>query len=270
MKYVLLVYREEKATSDADRQDCYEKSIQFARDLHASGKYLDASPLHPVSTATSVRVRDGKRLIIDGPFAETREQLGGFWLVDAQDIDEAIAMAERLPVAAVGTIEIRPVFEMPGLPGSRETHPDMARQDYTKVISAKISAKEAADRIGRVADWWTKGFTGTARKNGDAFTVRFGETFVDFKISEVIPERRIVWEVINSNLHWVSDKAEWNGTRIVWDISTRDETTTVRMTHVGLHPGVECYERCAAGWDSCFGEGLLKLLNEPPACDFVS
>lgn len=114
---MLLVYVAEQALTEQKRQDCYEKSTQLACDLNAGGKFIAASPLHPVSTATSVRVREGRRLVTDGPFAETREQLGGFYLVEAQDIDEAIAIAERIPVATVGTIEIRPLLEIPGLPG---------------------------------------------------------------------------------------------------------------------------------------------------------
>lgn len=116
MKYMLLVYLDEQALNDAERQQCYIKSAQLTRDLHAQGNYLDASPLHPVSTATSVRVREGRRLVTDGPFAETREQLGGYYVLNARDLDEAIGIAERIPVATVGTIEIRPILEIPGLP----------------------------------------------------------------------------------------------------------------------------------------------------------
>lgn len=116
MKYMLLVYMEENAMSDSEREHCYVESTQLAQDLSASGKYLAAGPLHPVSTATSVRVRNGKRLVTDGPFAETREQLGGYYLIDARDLDEAMSIAERIPGAKVGTIEIRPVLEIKGLP----------------------------------------------------------------------------------------------------------------------------------------------------------
>lgn len=116
MKYMLLVYLDEQALSDTEREHCYVESAQLARDLSASGKYLAAGPLHPVATATSVRVRNGKRLVTDGPFAETREQLGGYYLIDAKDLDEAMSIAERIPVAKVGTIEIRPVLEIKGLP----------------------------------------------------------------------------------------------------------------------------------------------------------
>lgn len=118
MKYMLLIYTNEKAMDDDYRQKCYVESAGLARDLHAAGQFIGASPLHPVETATSVRVREGKRLITDGPFAETREQLGGFYLVDVKDLDEAIDIASRIPPARIGTVEIRPVLEIPGLPQS--------------------------------------------------------------------------------------------------------------------------------------------------------
>jgi hypothetical protein len=117
MKYMLLVYLDEQALSDEETEHCYVESAQLAQDLNASGQYLDASPLHPVATATSVRVRDGKRVVTDGPFAETREQLGGYYLIEASDLDEALAIAERVPPARFGTIEVRPVMEIGGLPG---------------------------------------------------------------------------------------------------------------------------------------------------------
>src|SRR6188768_628988 len=118
MKYMLLVYMDEKAMTDTERQDCYMESAQLTQDLHTRGKYLGASPLHPVATATSIRVRDGKPLVTDGPFAETREQLGGFFMIDARDLDEALTIAARIPGARKGTIEVRPVMEIPGLPQS--------------------------------------------------------------------------------------------------------------------------------------------------------
>jgi hypothetical protein len=116
MKYMLLVYVDEQALSETEREHCYIESAELTQQLNASGQYLAASPLHSISTATSVRVRDGKRLVTDGPFAETREQLGGYYLIDATDLDEAIRIAEKIPPARFGTIEIRPVMEIPGLP----------------------------------------------------------------------------------------------------------------------------------------------------------
>ena len=116
MKYMLLVYLDEQALSEEERQKCYGKSIELTYKLQSDGNYISASPLYPTSTATSVRVREGKRLVTDGPFAETREQLGGFYLVEANDLDEAIRIAEQIPMVQSGTIEVRPVVELPGLP----------------------------------------------------------------------------------------------------------------------------------------------------------
>lgn len=116
MKYMLLIYQDETLLTDAVREECYAESTQLARELHTSGKFVAASPLHPVETATSVRVREGKTVLIDGPFAETREQLGGYYLVDVKDVDEAIAIAARIPGARKGTVEVRPILEIPGLP----------------------------------------------------------------------------------------------------------------------------------------------------------
>jgi hypothetical protein len=118
MKYMLLIYADEQAWTDAERERCYAESTQFAHTLKSNGQFLSTSPLQPVSAATSVRVRDGKPLVTDGPFAETREQLGGFFMVDAKNLDEAIGIAARIPGARKGTVEIRPVVEIPGLPES--------------------------------------------------------------------------------------------------------------------------------------------------------
>ena len=119
MKYMLLIYMGENAMTETEREHCYVDSAQLAHDLHAKGQYLAANPLHPVATATSVQIRDGKSLVTDGPFAETREQLGGYFLIDAQDLDEAIGIAKRIPAARKGTVEIRPVMEISGLPGDQ-------------------------------------------------------------------------------------------------------------------------------------------------------
>jgi hypothetical protein len=116
MKYMLLIYSDENAWTESEREQCYADSVQLTHQLQAKGQYLDASPLHSIATATSVRVRDSKRLVTDGPFAETHEQLGGYFLIDAKDLDEAIAIAERIPTVRKGTVEIRPVIELIGLP----------------------------------------------------------------------------------------------------------------------------------------------------------
>jgi hypothetical protein len=120
MKYMLLIYMAEDALTQDEREACYGESTRLAHDLKATGKYISASPLHPVASARSVRVREGKRLVTDGPFAETHEALGGYYLIDAKDLDDAIAVAARIPGARKGTVEIRPIHELTGLPPAEE------------------------------------------------------------------------------------------------------------------------------------------------------
>ncbi len=119
MKYMLLVHHDEESfgkRSETERHQMLRESVQLANRLHATGQYLSAAPLHPTSETTCVRVRDGKPLVTDGPFAETREQVGGYFLIDAKDLDEAIGIAARIPGARIGTVEVRPVTEVEGLP----------------------------------------------------------------------------------------------------------------------------------------------------------
>ena len=116
MQYMFLIYLDENSLSDDQLNNCYRESAGFAMGLQASGKQVMAAPLYPTSTATSVRTREGKRVVTDGPFAETREQLGGFFLIEAADLDEAIEIAGKIPAGHFGTVEIRPVLEIPGLP----------------------------------------------------------------------------------------------------------------------------------------------------------
>ena len=123
MKYMLLIYGDERAWTEESRAQCMAESRELCHELNARGEYIGSSPLHPVATATTVRVRDGRRLVTDGPFAETAEQLGGFYLIDVEDIDKAIAFASRLPPVTKGTVEIRPVFELADLPGGEPIQP---------------------------------------------------------------------------------------------------------------------------------------------------
>ena len=118
MKYMLLIYLDENSITEDQRDQCYKDSAAYACKLHETGHFLGTAPLYPTSTATSVRLKDGKRVVTDGPFAETREQLGGFFLINAKDLDEAIDIAGRVPGGRWGTVEIRPVIEVQGLPST--------------------------------------------------------------------------------------------------------------------------------------------------------
>jgi hypothetical protein len=113
VKYMLLIYGDENSWTEDERTECMLESMAICDELTAEGKFIASSPLHSVTTATSVQVRNGKRQITDGPFAETTEQLGGYYIIDVDNLDEAIAIASRLPPAKKGTVEIRPLFPLP-------------------------------------------------------------------------------------------------------------------------------------------------------------
>jgi hypothetical protein len=116
MKYMLLVYGTEREWDEPYREACYAESRELVNDIKAKGQFVATSPLHPTPTGVSVRVRDGKRVVTDGPFAETREQLGGYYIVDVDSQDDAIDIAARIPGARNGTIEVRQVIELAGIP----------------------------------------------------------------------------------------------------------------------------------------------------------
>jgi hypothetical protein len=124
MRYMLLVHHSEQGfgqLAETEQQRMRAESIELANHLNSAGHYIDAAPLHPTSTTTSVKVRNGQRIVTDGPFAETREQLGGYFLIEARNLDEAIDIAARIPGARIGTVEIRPILELPGLPSLKRT-----------------------------------------------------------------------------------------------------------------------------------------------------
>jgi hypothetical protein len=139
--------------------------------------------------------------------------------------------------------------------------PVVPSQDYHSSIRANVTAEEAFDKISRVGEWWTRSFKGKSKKIGDKFTVRFGDTFVDFKIDEVVPGKKVVWYVTNCNLHWIENKTEWKDTKVVWEVSSENGTTTVGMTHVGLTPNVECYNDCKVGWNGYIQKSLSSFMQ---------
>jgi len=138
----------------------------------------------------------------------------------------------------------------------------MKKQDFNATISVESTPKEAFEKIAQVGDWWAKKFKGKALNAGDTFTVRFGETRVDFKITEAIPGKKIVWYVTDCYLHWLNNKTEWNDTKVVWEISEESNPTQIKMTHIGLTPDIECYEDCKVGWTGHVTRSLVNLLNE--------
>lgn len=138
----------------------------------------------------------------------------------------------------------------------------MNTKDYQCSIIVDATSKEAFENINRVSAWWAKNFEGHSEKLNDVFTVRFGKTFVTFKITEAIAGKRIEWRVTDCFLHWLNDKTEWKDTLVRWDISTKDGSTQIKMTHIGLTPGVECFENCKEGWDGHIQNSLFKLITQ--------
>lgn len=119
MKYMLLIYLQEHSLTEDEREACYAESARLVEQLQERGEFLAASPLHPTSLATTVRLREGRRLVTDGPFAETREQLGGYYLVDVRDLDRALDIAACIPMARKGSVEVRPVIELRDRPADQ-------------------------------------------------------------------------------------------------------------------------------------------------------
>ncbi len=138
----------------------------------------------------------------------------------------------------------------------------MENKNFHRTITVNASAEEAMKKISEVNHWWAKNFTGKAETLNDKFSVHFGETYVDFQISELIPNQKVVWKVTDCNLDWIKARKEWNGTQVVFKISEKKNSTQIDFTHVGLVPGVECYNDCEVGWRHHLTVGLEKFINE--------
>ena len=135
------------------------------------------------------------------------------------------------------------------------------QQDFNYILTVKAPAKETMEKINQVNLWWAKNFKGNAAKLNDKFSVYFGDTFVDFKISAVIPDKKITWLVTDCNLHWIKDKKEWNNTEVIWTLTESDGKTQIDFVHKGITQESECYETCKPGWTHHLKDSLLKLIE---------
>lgn len=225
MKYMLLIYSNEDAWSKEEWTQCTVDSSAICHELAAKGQFVAASPLHPVSMATSVRIRDGKRLITDGPFAETTEQLGGYYIIDVANLDEALAIASRLPPAKKGTVEVRPIYEMPPIPVPGETEILSSRD----LPFARADVFQAIANPEKLAQWWgPTGFRNTFhefdfRPGGNWRFVMHGPNGVDYdnhSVFEVIdaPEKVVLNHVCAPHFRMTMTLSELPGskTRLVW------------------------------------------------------
>jgi len=135
-------------------------------------------------------------------------------------------------------------------------------KDYHIEIEVMAEPAKVMEAIEKVSEWWGKDFTGQSKNVGDIFTIRFNETYSTFRITEKLENKKLVWAVLDSHLHWLKDKTEWNHTHVEWTLEKMEETTRVQMIHFGLGPEVECFDNCTKGWNYYIGESLNKLINE--------
>ena len=139
----------------------------------------------------------------------------------------------------------------------------MKQQDYHLSITTSVTPQGAFEKISRVSQWWAKDFEGKSDEPNDVFTVRFKSGYwYTIKITELIPGEKLVWDVIDADQTWHEDRDEWKGTKIVWEITPTKSGSKVTMTHQGLVPAFECYEKCTGGWDYLIKQSLYKYLTE--------
>jgi uncharacterized protein YndB with AHSA1/START domain len=261
MKYMLLIYSDESIWTDNSRQECYVESTELTHQLCQSGQYLGASPLQPVATATSVRVRDGKQMVTDGPFAETREHLGGFFMIEANNLDEAISIAARIPGAKVGTIEIRPVVELPNLPSS----PDVSAGDTSTrdLVSARVfdvprdlmfKAWTDAEHLSK---WWgPAGFTNTFHEfnphpGGDWRFVMHGPDGRDYDnhiiFSVVTPQRLVLDHVSAPKFRLLVDFDELStGTKVTFRMVFEKASVRDQLKGICVEANEQNFDRLQA------------------------
>ena len=136
----------------------------------------------------------------------------------------------------------------------------MNNQNFQRLLELGASPEDVFKRISQVDLWWAKNFKGKAEVPGDTFSVHFGDTYVEFQISESVPDRKVVWKVTDCNLHWIADKKEWKNTEVVFDVD-EGPLTRLRFTHVGLVPSAECYSDCEVGWNQHVTVSLAELIQ---------
>ncbi len=138
----------------------------------------------------------------------------------------------------------------------------MENKNLQITIAVNASAAEAMKKISQVNQWWAKKVKGKSEMLNDKFSVDFGKTFVDFQITELVPNKKVVWKVTDCNLHWIDNKKEWKNTEVIFEISEKNHATQINFTHAGLVPGVECYKDCEVGWNEHVAGSLVKFINQ--------
>ena len=138
----------------------------------------------------------------------------------------------------------------------------MNTQDFTTAIVVPQTAMEAFNAINNVYGWWTENMEGSSQQLNDEFTVTFGDVHVSTqKITELTPGKKVVWLITKSRLNFITNKQEWNGTTISFDISAKDSKTEIRFTHHGLVPQIECFNACSNAWGEYIQQSLFSLVT---------
>ncbi len=145
-----------------------------------------------------------------------------------------------------------------GNPNKKEK---IEKQDYKATIIVTAPHKEAYNAINNVRGWWSEDMEGSLQKPDDIFTVRFGEVYITLKVTEAVPDKKIVWLVIDCNKPWLKNKKEWNDTELIWEVSNKDNNTQILFTHKGLVPDVECYGVCSNAWGEYLKQSLWSLIT---------
>jgi hypothetical protein len=138
----------------------------------------------------------------------------------------------------------------------------MQQKNYSATISLNKSLHEIMEGISNVSGWWATHVEGSTKKINDVFTVRFGKTFSIMEVTELVPDKKMVWLVKDSYLPLFADAHQWNDTSIAWEISSDGYSPQLTMTHIGLTPGKECYNDCNKGWDFYVKESLRRLITD--------
>ena len=138
----------------------------------------------------------------------------------------------------------------------------MKEHDYHTSITVNVTAHEAFNYINSVTKWWTENLEGSSQKLNDEFTVRFGDVhYSRQRLVEVIPDKKVVWLVTDSKLNFLTDKEEWNNTKISFEISAENDKTKIHFTHIGLVPEIECFDACSNAWSQYIHGSLVNLIN---------
>ncbi len=138
----------------------------------------------------------------------------------------------------------------------------MKEESYQTSISVNARSEEAFNAINNICGWWSTDFEGSAGKQDDVFTVRFGDTFITMKVIELIPYSKIVWKVVDSWKHWMkSNNTEWIDTSLIFEIAEGEDKTSVQFTHIGLVPVLDCFDVCTDAWSGYITSSLRNFIN---------